>query len=227
VKHNLRLDYERLADTIRDKQLVDPEALRHTLHQAQATGALFTELLVRDGLLTDWELCRLASEVFNLAFLPVDFYEPDKDLIARFDPEFLRQYGLVPLDCFGSLLTVAMPGMVPTEILNEVEERLSVTVLPVVGSVGGNQAWLDRHLPANPVFRKLAEEVATEGWGELFDVGDAAVQTDLSGAAPNFEVLQVEPDDADRPPPAMPSRGQHHGLPAEAESLDLDLDLGR
>jgi len=183
VKQIQRLDYERLADSIRDRQIIDAEALRHTLHQALSTGALFPELLVREGLLSDWELCRIASDVFNLAFAPVDIYEPNEELVSLFNADFLRQYCLVPLDRFGDLVTVAMPGMVPSEILRELEERHKINVLALVGSVGGNQAWLDQHLPKAETFDTTAEgfDGSTEGgqWGGLFDAGDAAVQEDL------------------------------------------------
>ena len=172
VKQTLRLDYDRFADSIRDKQLVEPAALKQVLDQSQSSGALFTDLLVRDGHLSDWEVSRLAAEVFGLAFLPTEFYEPNTELIECFDSTFLRHNILVPLDRFGDLITVSMPGMVPTEVLREIEEKLSVTVLPVVGSVSGNSAWLEANLPEAKMLKALASEVeAGDGWGELFDAG--------------------------------------------------------
>ncbi|QDU64944.1 hypothetical protein [Engelhardtia mirabilis] len=182
MKQTQRLDYERLADSIRDRQIIDGETIRHTLHEALSTGALFTELLVRQGLLSDWELCRIASEVFNLAFVPVDLYEPNEELIGLFDSEYLRQYCLVPLDRFGDLVTIAMPAMVPSEILQELEDRHKVKILGLVGSVGSNQSWLERHLPAASLADLSSEfgDVAEGGeWGGIFDAGDAAVQEDL------------------------------------------------
>lgn len=183
MKQTQRLDYERLADSIRDRQLIDSEALRHTLHQALSTGALFPELLVREGLLSDWELCRIAADVFSLAFVPVELYAPNEELIALFDVEFLRQYCLVPLDRFGDLVTFAMPGMVPSEILTELQERHSIKILALVGSVGGNQSWLEKHLPPPTSLTQITDEFAADGeggeWGGIFDAGDAAVQEDL------------------------------------------------
>lgn len=183
MKNTQRLDYERLADSIRDRQLVESEALRHTLHQALSTGALFPELLVRGGLLSDWEMCCVASDVFNLAFVPVELYQPNEELIELFDSELLRQYFLVPLDRFGDLVTVAMPGMVPSEVLTDLEQQLDIKILALVGSVGGNQAWLERHLPPpdslDALSTEFGSEKAAEEWGGIFDAGDAAVQEDL------------------------------------------------
>jgi hypothetical protein len=197
LKLSQRLDYDRLADSIRDKQLIDPAILKQALDHARSSGALFTEILVREGLIADWELSRLAAEVFNLAFLPVEFYEPRSELLEDFDTTFLRQNILVPLDRYGDLVTIAMPAMVPSDVLAEIEEQLSVSVLPVVGSVSGNSGWLETNLPESRMLRALANEVEADGaWGELFDAGDEAVKTGLD-----------EPDDQ----------------PGEGSTLDLDF----
>lgn len=234
VKQTLRLDYDRFADSIRDKQLVEPAALKQVLDQSQSSGALFTDLLVRDGHLSDWEVSRLAAEVFGLAFLPTEFYEPNTELIECFDSTFLRQNILVPLDRFGDLITVSMPGMVPTEVLREIEEKLSVTVLPVVGSVSGNSAWLEANLPEAKMLKALASEVeAGDGWGELFDAGDAAVQTDLDEVGfaddPSDSTIATV-DDVDSvlgsssAPPADTT--ETRGAVTNDLDLDLELDLG-
>lgn len=178
LKNTQRLDYERLADTLRHHRLVAPEALRLTLHQCLSTGALFADLLVREGMVSDWELARLCSETFNLPFIPAECYQPDKRLVEVLDPDFLRQYGLVPLDRYGSILTVAMPCMVPTDILQALEEHSGCRVLPVVGTVQGNQSWLEEHLPPPEALREL--RAATERgdeWAGVFDAGEAAVRS--------------------------------------------------
>lgn len=179
MKINLRLAYERLADALRHHRLVESEALRLTLHQCLSTGALFPELLVREGMVSDWELSRLCCETFSLPFLPVDFYQPDKKLLEKLDVEFLRQYGIVPLDAFGDVMTVAMPGMVPTEVLTALSESSGKRLLPVVGTVQSNQQWLERNLPPPAALRELREAAEGGDWVGIFDAGDAAVRSGI------------------------------------------------
>lgn len=235
VKQSLRLDYDRLADSIRDKQLIDSEVLKQVLDQARASGSLFPELLVNEGLLSDWEVSRVAAEVFNLAFLPVEYYEPDLELLEKFDSTFLRQNILVPLDRFGDVLTVAMPGMVPSEVLTEIEENQGVTVLPVVGSVRSNANWLETNLPEAKVLKAIVDEVESDdSWGALFDVGDEAVRTGLDVEAVTFDPERedepIDLADEDEPtraavaPKRMPEPAES-GDEAETLELDLDLDL--
>lgn len=248
MKITLRLAYERLADALRHHRLVESEALRLTLHQCLSTGALFPELLVREGMVSDWELSRLCSETFSLPFLPVDVYQPNKKLLEKLDVEFLRQYGLVPLDVFEDVMTVAMPGMVPTEVLTALSESCGKRLLPVIGTVQSNQAWLERNLPPPAALRELCEAAEGGDWVGIFDAGDAAVRSGMSedsddaGGDPDGMVHLTDLGDAqlDAPPPPMtpavtpppatpkaaprPAPAQGSPRPASASGLRLQGD---
>ncbi|NEO88018.1 MAG: hypothetical protein F6J87_27745 [Spirulina sp. SIO3F2] len=242
MKNNQRLDHELLAETLRARAMVDPKTIEQTLAACNSSGALFTEQLVRDGVVSDWELAQVCCETFGLPFLPADLYDPDLDLIELFEPQTLRQTALVPLDRFGDVLVVAMPCMVPSDILDDIADRLSVTVMPVVGSVRANVRFLDEHLPdlAGDLAR-VAEEADGGDWTNVLDMGDAAVQVDIVGAEaeaaldqvdagePLEQVVDVTPEpesppldllDLDAARPAMPSN--------ESPAVDENaLDPGR
>jgi len=193
LKNNQRLDHELLAETLRARGMVEPKTLEQALAACNASGALFTEQLVRDGVVSDWELAQVCCETFGLPFLPTDLYDPDLELIELFEPQTLRQTALVPLDRFGDVLVVAMPCMVPSDILDDIADRLQVKVMPVVGSVRANVRFLDEHLPdlAGDLAR-VAEEADGGEWTSVLDMGDAAVQVDLVGAEAEAALDQVE-----------------------------------
>ena len=157
------------------------------LQQCQTTGALLPEILVTEGFVSDWELSRVCSDLFHIPYLPVECYPPSEEARQGFDPDFLRQYGLVPLDRFGDLVTVAMPGVVPTEVLEVLGGGDSGRILPVVGSVVGNRRFIDEHFPAaQTTTAPLADLEAGGGqeddsWASLFDDADQAVNLDLGG----------------------------------------------
>ena len=92
-------------DDLVDRGLVDREAMHLVLQQASTGGVPIAEILVRENLVADWEVSRVAAEVFNLPFLTVESYPPSEDALSGLDPDYLRQYGLVPLDRFGQLIT--------------------------------------------------------------------------------------------------------------------------
>ena len=178
---NQRLDYDLLVETLRDRELVEADALAHIAHQCETTGALLPALLVSEGLVTDWELARITCDIFGLPFLPVEAYEPKRELSDQLDANFLRQYLLIPLDRFGSLVTVAMPGMVSGEVLSAVEKKLDAKVLPIVGSVQGNMRWIEEHLPPPESLSISEEEAVGGGWTDVLDLGEQAVQSTIPG----------------------------------------------
>ena len=179
------LDYRRLTDHLTDKGLVDRETVQHVLQQCQTTGALLPEILVTEGFVSDWELSRVCSELFHLPYLPLECYAPSEEAREGLDESFLRQYGLIPLDRFGDVVTVAMPGVVPTEVLEALGGGEKTKVLPVVGSVTSNRRWIDENLGAGESVMGLGGfgemSVEDDSWANLFDDADQAVNLDLGG----------------------------------------------
>ncbi len=178
-----------------ERGLVDPQAVRDALEMGQRGSLPFPEALVSASLVADWELSRTVCEVFGLPFLTVDQAKPDPSILEGMNTEFLRENGLVPLARCGQILTVAMPAIVPAEILGCLAAETDANVLPVVGTVRTNRRWLDENLDASALGSPLAalptqniaeggDEDAEEGWSDFFDEADAAVQLDLTEPLP-------------------------------------------
>lgn len=185
LKGNQRLDYARLAEELAERAMCDHQALREALQFSGHGHAPFAEALVNANLVADWELSRVVCEIYGLPFLTVDTCEPDPRARAGIDTHFLLEHGLVPLSKFGGLLTVAMPGMVPAEVLGELAAVTDLTILPIVGSVSSNRRWIEQHLHAELVaaLPKATPEAVAQAnteWSSIFDAGDAAVQLDLT-----------------------------------------------
>ncbi len=184
MKISQRLDYNRLAEILFDLGAVEHETLQHILQQSFNTGEIFPEVLVREGLIADWELSRIACEAFHIVFLSVDFYEPSMEAVEMFDREALHKHNIVPLDCFDDLVTVAMPALTPSETLVALSEQLGKVIQPAVGTAASNRRWLMENLPlavaaVDPNGALPAN--GDEDWGSVFDEGDAAVLMELNG----------------------------------------------
>jgi hypothetical protein len=156
VKSAHRFDYPRFGEALVERGLIDRDVLSHVLHQVNATRALLPEVLVRENLVSDWEVSRVACEVYHLPFLTVDHYPPSSNALEGYDLNYLRHFALVPLDRYGALVTVIMPGLVPSEVLEGMRPGQNGRVLPVVGSVVSNRRWIEENLvvkaaaPARP-----------------------------------------------------------------------------
>jgi len=190
LKNAQRLDYAGLAEILGQRELVELERLNLALQTGLQGGSPFPEILVNDSMMGDWELSRVVCELYSLPFVPVDIYTPPDGILEGLDREFLRRYRLVPTGRHGQLLTVAMPALVPADVLGMLSATADLHIMPVVGSVKSNNRWIDDHLPAEvePALPEGAE--GESDWGNLFDEGDASVLMDLTSEGP-----QIEPND--------------------------------
>ena len=210
MKYSQRLDHGRLAEALLERGLAEPEPVRELLQLSREGGMGFCEALVTSSLVSDWELSRLVSEIFQLPFLPVELVSPSPEAVSEVDRDLFIQHNLVPVDLFGQILTVAMPGLVSAEVLAEISARMDTEVLPLVGSVESNRRWVSEHLEARVVPEREG------GWGSIFDEADAEVLAGLEEtsqfvapavpeAAQELGAVELEPPLIELPP--MPEFG--------------------
>ena len=198
MKSRQRIDYGRLAAVLAERGFVDARAIQDALQFSQRGGPPFPEALVTANLVADWELTRLACEIYGLPFLTVGLVDPDPKASEGLDASFLMKECLVPISRHGTVLTVLMPSLSTTDVLDELAAKSGMTVLPICGTVRTNRDWLLKKYsaPANSPSPALpsgsagaaasAEAVGmtTAEWSNLFDEADAAVLLDLKTVTP-------------------------------------------
>lgn len=185
MKQSQRLDCAQLAGVLGERGLCEPQALREALQLSQRGHAPFADALVNASLVQDWELSRTVCELYGLPFLPVDMCEPDPKAREGIDSHFLIEHGLVPIGRFGNVLTIAMPAIVPADVLGMLAAMTDLQIIPIVGTVRTNRRWIEMNLQADlqaalPKVNDGEVTHATNEWGALFDQADAAVLLDLT-----------------------------------------------
>lgn len=206
LKHTQRLDYGRLAEVLHERGLAGLDAIRELLQLSKDGGMPFCEALVTSNLVSDWDLSKVVCETFQLPFLPVDLINPNLQALEEIDVDFFRKHQIVPVDIFGQVLTVAMPALVPAEVLAHVSALTDFVVLPMVGTVESNRRWINEHMSTGP-----APDLAG-GWESMFDAADAELAAEVGDGLGAL-------DDMDEPAMA----GAHD---PEDLGLDAGLDLG-
>ena len=213
--NNQRLGYQRLAEVLVERGLVEAQAVQDALSMGAHGGLPFPEALVAANLVADWELSRVVCELHGLPFLTVDVVEPDAQARRGLDSGFLLEHCLVPLSRYGQVLTICMPAIVPAEVLGMMAAESDLLILPVVGTVRTNRRWLEDNLAPNAIAPSEGEEVGTEdsNWSSIFDDADAQVLQELETAG------SLEPDSLEA--------GSLNMLEMDATELDdsmVDLD---
>jgi hypothetical protein len=190
-KNSQRLDYQGLAAALDQRGLIEATRLQVALTTSSQTKKPFPEVLIEDDLIGDWELSRVVCELYNLPFLPLDFCAPNPEALKLFDPQLLRAHRIVPLSRFGEVLTVAMPAIAPAEVLSTLAVAANVHVLPVVGTVVGNNRWINENLggreaAAERAAAPLPARPTAAGPGKLPDLPSIG---DISISMPELETL--------------------------------------
>ncbi len=181
VKFTQRLDYNRLAEALTERDMVTLASVQELLKASNEGGQPFPEALVESNLIPDWDLSRVVCDVFHLPFLPMDQAKPNKELIELFDRSFLQSTALVPVSRYGNVLTIAMPAIVPADTLALLSAETDMFLLPIVSTVTSNRKWLEENCPV----QTFSED---NSWGDLFDEGDQAVQQTLEIGASEEEL---------------------------------------
>ncbi len=172
MKFTQRLDYSRLAEALTERDMVAIASIQELLNASNDGGQAFPEALVESNLIPDWDLSRVVCDVFHLPFLPIDQAKPNMDLLSLFDRSFLQSTALIPVSRYGNVLTIAMPAIVPADVLALLSAETDLFLLPIVSTVSSNRKWLEKNCPVQ-AFND------DDSWGSLFDEGDQAVQQTL------------------------------------------------
>lgn len=214
MKTNQRLGYQRLAEELIDRDLIDREAAHELLQQGASGGTAFPISVIDADLATDWELSRIVCELYNLPFLTVETAKPSTRAMEGLDPFFLMQHLLVPLCRHGNVLTVLMPGIVPAEVLGQFSSDSGLTILPVVGTVRTNQEWMTENLSLS---EGASDELGMDPqWSALFDDADAAVLSDLDVPEPDMTGGAADGEDRRKAGDSIPFDGGAEAVDGQA-----------
>lgn len=213
MKYTQRLDYGRLAEVLHERGLAELDSIQELLQLSKDDGTPFCEALVNANIVSDWELSKVVCETFQLPFLPVDLVTPNPAALAEVDLDLFRQHQLVPIDLFGQILTVAMPALVPAEVLAQVSAVTDYTLLPMVGTVESNRRWIEEFMAAAEA--PEADSMKNEGsWESMFDAADA-------------EVAAARVDDgSDAAPSGSLDPNRTEASETDSVALEQSLDLG-
>ena len=197
-----KLTAVRLAEILTERNAVSSEVITDALYASDTQGESFVDTIVGGGHITDWELAELVTEHFNLPFMMAGNYSIPDDAKSRLPKELLFQHTMVPLDMFGDIVCVAMPVMLPFELIQRIQREHQCELFPYVGLITENKKVLGelfkdykeweqseskrREAAATKRAAKAAAGGGSGGgaslgtdWMSIFDAGDAAITSSV------------------------------------------------
>ncbi|MEY3161829.1 MAG: hypothetical protein RIT25_1820 [Planctomycetota bacterium] len=190
VKGLEKLTSVRLAEVLSQKGAIPAEAITDALYAQEQTGEPFTHAILDGGHITEWDLAKIVTEVFQLPFLMAGNHSLDEETKNLLPKEVLFENLIVPLEVFDGVLTLVMPILTPFDVLNRIQRESNLEIFPYVGLLSENKKVLNENFREFAKFHedlKKKREDAAMGkggkaagdWMSIFDAGEEAIQSHL------------------------------------------------
>ncbi len=118
-----RLNRKKLGELLVEQGLLTDQQVQDTLRLQHQTGKLFGECLVDNKLITEDKMVAVLVSQFGIPYFRPSTYRIPKELLEIFEPAMMRRYQFVPVDTIGSVLVVAIAGLLSEDIFKEIEAQ--------------------------------------------------------------------------------------------------------
>ncbi len=116
-----RLTRKKLGEILVEQGLLSDAQVQDTLRLQHQLGLLFGETLVQQKLITEEKMVAVLVSQFGIPYILPSQYNINKELLEIFDPQMMRRFQFVPIDSIGSVLVVAIAGLLSEDLLKEIE----------------------------------------------------------------------------------------------------------
>ena len=130
-----RMVKKRLGELLMEEGLINEDTLNSCIDEQTQTGELIGDILVRRGFVTESDVARTISTQFSFPYISVLNYEITPDMQSLFPLETLEKNLFVPIDRFGSVLSIVIAGLLDQEVLESIEDQTECSVQVYVGKV--------------------------------------------------------------------------------------------
>jgi type IV pilus assembly protein PilB len=118
-----RLTRKKLGELLIEQGLLSEQQVQDTLRMQHQSGKLFGECLVENKLITEDKMVAVLVAQFGIPFFMPSKYKIPQDLLEIFEPAMMRRYQFVPVDTIGSVLVIAIAGLLSEDIFKEIETQ--------------------------------------------------------------------------------------------------------
>ena len=135
-----------LISLLLDEGVAPPEALREAHATAEQEGRAIASVLVEGGAVTEDVFADVVARALGSVVIDVELGALDPDSVQLVTEELARRYLLIPVarGPSGSSLRVAFANPLDEDAIAAVREHTALEVDPLVATVSGVQAAIDR-----------------------------------------------------------------------------------
>jgi hypothetical protein len=125
--HLEKLCRTQLADVLIEEGVLTRDQVEDALAEQEGTGKQLGALLVEKQILTDYDVAKLVTARYALPYLDVGGYTTRREVIELLPLDMCLKCAILPLDQFGSILTIAISEMPEPEVIEKICELTKLT----------------------------------------------------------------------------------------------------
>lgn len=118
-----RLTKKKLGEILVEQGILTPEQVQDALRMQHQTGLMFGETLVQNKLITEDKIVAVLVGQFGIPYIKPVQYKISKELLEIFEPTMMRKFQFVPMDSIGSVLIIAIAGLLSEDVFKEIETQ--------------------------------------------------------------------------------------------------------
>jgi type IV pilus assembly protein PilB len=118
-----RLTRKKLGELLVEQGLLSEEQVQDTLRLQHQLGLLFGETLVQQKLITEEKMVAVLVAQFGIPYILPSQYMINRELLDIFDPAMMRRFQFVPMDSIGSVLVIAIAGLLSEDVFKQIETQ--------------------------------------------------------------------------------------------------------
>lgn len=158
-----RTSSKRLADVLVDEAILTKAQVAEASKYLRQADDPLGPHLIRCSFITPWDLSKAVCMHFTLPFFDLASFKPRKEVVALLDPAFLHGYGILPIDKFGKILTLAVCEALSPQVLQAIVDRTSLSPYLYVSPYDKIREILEAAAPYEHAAGAAAAEPAPAG----------------------------------------------------------------
>src|SRR5262249_20432987 len=127
LSHIEKLSRVRLEDLLVEEGLLDRARVEEAQAEQERSGSGLGQVLVAKEILTDYDLAKLVTIHYALPYLDVSGFSTRREMLALLPVDFCKRHGILPLDQFGSVISLAVAEMPAPEVIDEIVRVTDLT----------------------------------------------------------------------------------------------------
>lgn len=178
MKYLERITKKKLGEILISEEVITKDQLEIALEEQNKTGEMLGEILISMSAATEMDIAKAQASQFQLPFLYASRYTVTDKVKKLFPAHFIKSQRILPLDVFGSVLSLAISEIPDMGIIEKIKKETGRDIFLYITTK------TDIINAINNLFPQEEEDEREEtgegdGWEDIFDLANEEIVKEL------------------------------------------------